>query len=146
MDPEGPTPSVSDSVLLADLPADAVAALVAAAGPDSGSRLLAAEIRHLGGALGRPGEGALAALPGGYLGFFVAIAPTDEAAAAGSADAARAVEALAPWASGGRCLNFDDADRAVDASAAYRAEDWGRLQRIRSAVDPHRRLVANHAV
>lgn len=65
-------------------------------------------------------------------------------AARGLADAARAVEALAPWASGGRYLNFDD--NAVEVSAGYEASAWARLQQVREAVDPGRRMVANHPV
>ncbi len=144
MDPEGPTPSVTRSLVLADLPSDAVEALLRSAGPESGSSLLAAEIRHLGGALGRPGDGALPSLPGDYLGFLLAIAPTPEIAAHGLADASRAVEALDPWASGGRYLNFDD--NSVDTSAGYPEKDWRRLRGARAAVDPEGRVLANHAV
>ena len=54
LDPEAPTAVYANSVLLDDLPDRAVEALVAAAGPDSGSELLFVEIRQLGGALSRP--------------------------------------------------------------------------------------------
>lgn len=106
--------------------------------------MLAAEIRHLGGAVGRPADAAVATLPGNYLGFFVAIAPFPEAAAIGLADATRAVEALAPWGTGGRYLNFDD--NVVEVSAAYGPDAWQRLQQIRAEVDPQRRMVANHGI
>ena len=144
MDPEGPTPSVSNSTMLAELSPDTVDALLAVAGPESGSSVLAAEIRHLGGALTRPADGAVASLPGAYLGFFIAIAPFPEAAALGLADANRAVEALAPWSTGGRYLNFDD--NVVEVSAAYGPEAWRRLRQIRAEVDPQGRMVANHAI
>jgi FAD/FMN-containing dehydrogenase len=144
MDPEGPTPSVSDSIMLDSLPSQAVDALLATAGPTSGSSVLAAELRHLGGALSRPVDAALGSLPGRYLGFFVGIAPVAEVATVGRADATRAVEALAPWASGGRYLNFDD--NVVDVSRGYGDLSWRRLQQVRIAVDPDRRLVANHAI
>jgi len=86
MDPEGPTPGVSASTLLAGLPEPAIESFLALTGPGSGSTLLAglpepaiesflaltgrgsgstllaAELRQLGGALGRPAEGA-GALP-----------------------------------------------------------------------------------
>lgn len=142
MDPAGPTPSVSNSVLLRNLPGDAVCRLLEVAGPNSGISVLAAEIRHVGGAAGSPAHAALDRLRGDYLAFFIGIAPTPEAAAVGLADATRAVEALAPWASGGRYLNFDD--NAVDVSAGYEASAWARLRQVRDAVDPTRRLVANH--
>ena len=144
MDPEGPTPSVSQSVVLRELPASAVDSLLAAAGPESGSSLLAAELRHLGGAMGRPADAALASVSGAYVGFFLGIAPTPEIAAAGLADATRAVAALSPWASGARYLNFDD--NAVEVAAGYRPEAWQRLALVRERVDPNRRLVANHPV
>ena len=57
MDPEGPTPSVSSTLVLGDLPAAAIDAFVAATGPGSGSHLVAAELRQLGGALGPPARG-----------------------------------------------------------------------------------------
>lgn len=144
MDPEGPTPTVSNSVLLDALPAEAVNALIAVAGPESGTSVLAAEIRHLGGALGRPADAAVESLPGEYLAFFVGIAATPEMGALGFADATRAVAALDPWASGGRYLNFDDNPVAV--RGAYGVDAWLRLRQIRSAVDPDLRLLANHAV
>ena len=50
-DPEEPMPVMTEHRLLADLPAEAVDAFLAVAGPDSGSTLMMAEIRHLGGAL-----------------------------------------------------------------------------------------------
>lgn len=144
LDPEGPTPSVTGSVMLDELPSAAVDALLAAAGPDSGSSLLAAELRHLGGRLRQPADAALPALAGEYLAFFVGIAATPELGALGQADAARGVAALAPWASGSRCLNFDD--NPVPVAAGYPAAAWQRLQALRSAVDPERRLLANHAI
>ncbi|MGC3956288.1 MAG: FAD-binding protein [Propionicimonas sp.] len=144
LDPEGPTPSVTDSVLLAELPNEAVDALLAVAGPDSGTSLLAAEIRHLGGRLKQPADAALACLDGDYLAFFVAIAATPELGALGRADAARAAAGLAGWASGGRYLNFDD--NAVEVAAGYSSQAWQRLQAVRAAVDPERRLLANHVL
>lgn len=144
MDPEGPTPSVSASSLLGTFPPAAIEAFLAAAGPESGSSVLSAEIRQLGGALARPADAALAQLEGEYLAFFVAIAATPEMGRQGQLDANRAVAALAPWANGARFLNFDD--NLVDVAAGYAAQAWQRLQAVRGAVDPGRRLLANHAV
>ena len=142
MDPEGPTPSVTNAVMLDDLPPAAIEALLAAAGPDSGSSVLAAELRQLGGVLRRPSDAALGTLSGEYLAFFVAIAATPELGALGSADASRGVAALAPWASRERYLNFDD--NAVEVAAGYPTQSWWRLQAVRDLVDPDRRLLANH--
>ena len=144
MDPEGPTPSVSSSMLFTELPSAAVDTLLDVAGPESGTSLLMAEVRQLGGAVARSADAALATVPGAYLGLFLAIAPVPEAAAAGRADATRAVEALRPWASGGRYLNFDD--NVVEVAAAYEQSAWQRLQQVRATVDPDRRLLANHPI
>ena len=54
MDPEHPVPGLGDGMLLDDLPAAGIDALVAAAGPGSGSPLLSVEVRQLGGALATP--------------------------------------------------------------------------------------------
>ena len=51
MDPPGPMPGAGDGFLLDTLDAEALDALVAAAGPGSGSPLVSVELRHLGGAL-----------------------------------------------------------------------------------------------
>ncbi|MFT4110993.1 FAD-binding oxidoreductase [Propionicimonas sp.] len=146
LDPEGPTPAVSGHLVLDDFDAAAVDAYVGAAGADSGTTLLSAEIRHLGGALGRParGGGALDRLPGEYAAYFVAVAATPELGAQGRRDAARAAEALRPWSSGHRVLNFTD--EAVDAASAFPPGTLGRLRAVRDRVDPSGAFVANHAL
>ncbi len=138
MDPEGPTPSVSNSALLNAMPDAAVDAFVAQSGPDSRSSLLLSEIRQLGGALGRPhpDAGALPMLNGAFMAFAGAIAATPEMAAAGQSDANAFVAALAPFGSGRQYLNF--VEHAIDPSAAYDPVAWGRLVTIKSAVRPRR--------
>ncbi|MFC4783485.1 FAD-binding oxidoreductase [Nocardioides sp. MAHUQ-72] len=144
MDPPGPTPAVSDHAMLGRFGEEAVAALLAEVGPGTTTPLLFAEVRHLGGALGRPapGGGVLDHLPAAYALFCVAVAPVPEAAAAGLAAAARVVAALAPWSVASRVLNFTE--RAVDASSGYDGEAWARLCRVRDAYDPTGVLLANH--
>ena len=146
MDPEGPTPFLSGSSLLAELPSEGIDALLAVAGPASGSSLrLAAELRQLGGALDRPhpGGGAMSRLHGQFT-FFCGAPVTDaDAGTRGAADVARTVEALAPWASG-QYLNL--AEKSVDPSTAYEPDAWARLCAIRTSVDPDGLFLANHAV
>jgi FAD/FMN-containing dehydrogenase len=146
MDPEGPTPAVSASTLLADLPDAALESFLALTGRGSGSTLLLAELRQLGGALGRPAEGAgaLPMLDGRFALFAAAIAATPQMAAQGHADAVALVDALASYSSGRDYLNF--VESPVDVSASYPAETWRRLTGIRSAVDPSGILRANHPV
>ena len=146
MDPEGPTPAVSDSLVLDSLPDAAIDALVGAAGPGSGSSLILAELRQLGGALGRPhvGAGALPAVPGQFLFLAVGIAATPEMAARSQADATRAAEAVAPWQTCTYYLNL--AEHPVDAAKGYDKASWARLQALRAQVDPAGLMVANHRI
>jgi hypothetical protein len=71
MDPEQPVPGAGDGMLTGPLPADAIDALVRAAGPDAAFPLTTVELRHLGGELARPRpeNGALACLNADYLLF-----------------------------------------------------------------------------
>jgi FAD/FMN-containing dehydrogenase len=144
-DPEEPVPATGHPVLLDDLPADAVEAFLSAAGPDSGSSLLAAEIRQLGGALAEPRceHAALSHLPGRFLVFAVGLAVDAAAAAATERDVARVVDALQPWANGKAYLNF--AERARDASTGFTDQTWARLRRLRATYDPHGVLHPVHA-
>ncbi len=146
MDPEGPTPGVSASTILAELPDAAIETFLALTGPGSGSTLLAAELRQLGGALARPAEGAgaLPMLEGSFVLFGVAIAMTPEMGAQGHADATALVDAMTSYASGRDYLNF--AETPVDVRKSFGEETWRRLKGIRSAVDPSGLIKANHPV
>jgi len=146
MDPEQPSPAVAAGILLAELPEEALAAFLAEVGPGSSTSLLSAELRQLGGALGRrhPGAGALPLLRGAYAGFFLAMAPTAQLAAQGRADARRLVDVLAPWSSGRSLLNFTE--ERVDTGTAYDPDDWARLRAVRAQVDPQGIFAANHPV
>src|SRR4029077_20984710 len=85
MDPENPVPAVGDGGLVRELPDEAIDAWVGVAGPDSGSPLLLSELRHLGGALGRPAEngGALSKLDAGFAVYSVRMAMSPEMSEAG---------------------------------------------------------------
>jgi FAD/FMN-containing dehydrogenase len=146
MDPEGGTPAVSDSAMLASFPDAAVDAFLVEAGPDAHSSLLLAELRQLGGALGRPHEGAgvLTHLEAEFVSFALAVAATPEMADQGHADATRFTDALRPFANGRHYLNF--AENPVDVNTAYRPEAWTQLKGVRSAVDPHGLFAANHPI
>lgn len=146
MDPEGPTPATSQTAMLDSLPEEGIEAFLSAAGADSGSSLLVAELRQLGGALGRPhaGAGALPQLDGQFILFAVAIAATPEMAEQGHADAVRLTEAMGPFASTRNYLNF--AENPVDVSRSYPEETWRQLAGVRSAVDSDGTFLANHPV
>jgi len=145
-DPEHPVPAASGHAMLSELPADAVQAFAAAAGPGSGSPLLAAELRQLGGALGRVPDdhGALPKLDAAAALFAVGIAATPELGIAVAAHARALAETMEPWSTGGTYLNF--AEEPTDTRTAFPSETYQRLQSIRRQVDPDAIFQANHPI
>jgi FAD binding domain-containing protein/berberine-like enzyme len=144
-DPEDPIPGLTEHRLLGDLPAEAVDAFLAVAGPGSGSPLLLAEIRHLGGALGvaKPGHGALAKVDAGYLLFAAGIAvPPLLPALQAHLPVYKA--ALAPWDAGTSYLNFEETE--ADSRSFYDELTYRRLARIKTQYDPSDVFRANHPI
>ena len=84
MDPEGPTPGIGGHTILGALDDEAIDAFVAVAGAGSGTPLVMAELRQLGGAVARSGEhhGAVDVMPGEFalfaVGAFHVIRKTDD--------------------------------------------------------------------
>jgi FAD/FMN-containing dehydrogenase len=145
-DPEEPMPVVTDSALIQALPAEAVAALLAVAGPGSGSPLDGVELRQAGGALARSteGRGALAGIDGAFVLFVAGLALSPEMAATKAAHAERLTAALRPWSSAGQYLNF--AERPTDVSRAFEAATYARLRAVKDRLDPHGVIHANHGI
>ncbi|MFY9712435.1 MAG: FAD-binding oxidoreductase [Microbacterium sp.] len=144
MDPPMPTPSVSNHSMLSGLPREAVDALIAVAGPGVEIPLMFAELRHLGGALARPADAALARLDGAHALFAIAVAPTPELLELGRRSTGAVVEALRPWSTAGNYSNF--AEHPIDGATLFESEAWQRLVGVRDAYDPGRIWVAAHAV
>jgi FAD/FMN-containing dehydrogenase len=145
-DPEEPMPALSEHRLLADLPAEAVDAFVAIAGPDSGSMLMMAEIRHLGGALGRvePGHGALASLEADYILFGGGLAASPEMVAGLQAALPPFKAAMAEWDAGRGYLNFEES--SVSSRSFYDEVTHRHLRRIKAQVDPADMFMSNHPI
>jgi FAD/FMN-containing dehydrogenase len=145
MDPPGPVPGAGDGALLDELPGDAIDALVAAAGPGSGSPLVSVEVRHLGGALARSHDshGALAALEADFALYAVGMAPDADAIAAVNAHLDVVKGAVSEWHAGRRFLNFSERRGGDDmfAPAALR-----RLRAVKTLVDPNDMIRANHPI
>ena len=146
MDPPQPVPGQSDHLLLSGAPPQAIDALLEAEGPGIETPLLSVELRHLGGALGKPAEasGPLAQLDGEFLMFAVGIPMGPEVAEAIEHHAGNLRSALSPWAAGRAYLNF--AERPTDTETAFPPEQFRRLQEIRAQYDPTDLFCANHPV
>ena len=104
-----------------------------------------AELRQLGGALGRsqPGAGAVTRLDGRFQ-LIAGGMMVGELAQRTVADCERVVDAMAPYSRGRQYLNFQE--EAVDPSTGYDASSWEALLRIRKAVDPGGLFQANHEI
>jgi FAD/FMN-containing dehydrogenase len=146
MDPPRPVPARGDGALLAGFPAAAIDALLAVAGPDADTPLASVEIRHLGGALGRPvpGGAALASIDASYLMFAVGFTPTPELAAAVRGQAQAVKDALAPWHAAYDYYNF--AETPGLASAMLPIQSRERLRKIKAAYDPDSVIISAHPV
>lgn len=146
MDPEHPVPGLGHHRAIRDLPDEAIDAFVELAGPDAGSPLLLAELRQLGGALGRPAEGggALSKLDAGFvmLGVGTPMSPEIGEAIGGHLD--RLHDAMGPWAADGGYFNF--AERPCDVDSILPPETCSRLAEVKRTWDPDGTIVANHGV
>jgi Berberine and berberine like len=144
LDPEQPTPFLSDAMLLHDLDEAGRRAFESALPPTSG--LLFGELRHLGGGFARAPEnaGAVGSLPGEYLLVGIGVLPAPEVAPAIEASLADLRRALAPYDTGRAYANF--ADRPVDPATLFSAESYARLQTLRADVDPENLMVAAHPI
>ena len=146
MDPEEPVPGLGHHALLRELPEEAVDAFVDAAGMDSGSPLLLAELRQLGGALSRPAEGAgaLSHLDAAFVFNGVGMAMGPDMAGPIERHLAHVVDVMQPWAATGHYFNF--AERAVPPEDLFRGDAGRRLAEVKARWDPDGVIRANHAV
>ncbi len=143
MDPEGPAPGAGDGQLLDTIDADFVDAFV---DKTVGAPLISAEVRHLGGEIGRSRShhGALGSFEGEYLMFAVGIAPTPEAKAVVEASVQEVLAAIEPWAAEHTYLNFAETRRK--AATLFSSLSYHRLRRIKAVVDPTDRIRSNHPI
>ena len=145
MDPPEPVPYAGQSMLLGDLPGEAIDALMEAVGPGSESQLLAVEIRQDGGAMARsaPNHGAMDTLPGSFLLFGVGVVPAPEAMAPTKTWLGAMTAAMQPW-DAGRYLNFSD--EIEDIAVAFPPATVERLRAAKETYDPENLFHANHPV
>ncbi len=139
-------PALGHHRVLAELPDDAIDALVDIAGPESGSPLLLAELRHLGGALRRRAQnaGALDKLDGEFvmLGIGMLMDPSLRKPITSALD--ELAGAVDPWTVEGGYFNY--AERPCDVDAILSAETCERLVQVKRSWDPDDLILANHSV
>jgi FAD/FMN-containing dehydrogenase len=131
-DPLEPLPAYEAGAVLTDFPAEAAQALLASAGPVSGSPQVLVEVRQMGGAVGRPGAhpSAFSSRDAAYSLLLVGIAGTPDVEAHGEA----VLAAMKPWTGGHRLPNFTFA--AADYPDAYEPRTLARLRRAQFTYDP----------
>jgi len=146
MDPENPVPGLGEGMTIRELPDEAIEAFAGVAGPGSGSPLLLSELRHIGGALGRPDPngGALTHLDTDFVMYSVGMPMTPELGEAIPAHLRKIEEAMQPWAGEGSYYNFTE--RPCDVDAILPADTCARLAEVKRQWDPEGMIVANHTV
>jgi hypothetical protein len=146
MDPPEPVPFLGDHLLLRELGDDGVAAFVGAVGQDSGSPLVIAGLRQLGGAFAAPdvSGGVLNHVDArySYSGSGVPLGPLTPEALLRYCGVVRA--ALAPWDTGRTLPTF--VEHADQPQRHLTAEQVAAVDRVRTRVDPHGRFRGDVAV
>lgn len=148
-DPEGPISAYERTTLLAELPDEAIDSMIHLAGADSDSPMGLVEVRQLGGALAREPEvpGAIGHREAAFTYFAIGMAPPGEVDEV-RAYAARLMEAMEPWSTGGAYINFLSADESdvEDVRRAYVPEVYERLVSIKRDVDSRNMFRVNHNI
>ena len=146
MDPDHPVSGFGDGMMIAELPTQALDAFVDVAGQTAEFPLLTVELRHLGGALGRPhpAHGALSSIEGQYSLFAAGMTLSPEVEGRVRAQVQAVHAALAPWSASHMYSNFADTRR--DPASFWTEHAYNRLRRIKEAVDPTDVIRSNHPI
>ncbi|WP_448628488.1 FAD-binding oxidoreductase [Geodermatophilus sp. URMC 64] len=135
--PHAPRALTEAQLLLDALPEEAADALLAAAGPGSGSPQLLVELRQLGGAIARVPERA-SALAHRDAAFSLVV---DGPPAPGVAEhAAGVLAALGRWSTGRGMATFGREESPAELARVYDAATLRRLAELAGRYDPHRIL------
>lgn len=146
-DPVGPMPVHESMQLLRELPASAVDALLAVAGPGAPSPLVIVELRLLGGALNAaPAVPSVLRRPAAAFTLMtvgIGVPPVLEGTLAASA---ATMAATSPWSDGRSLPNFGGAIDARRVNAMYTPAAAARLGRLATTFDPHGVLACADAI
>jgi hypothetical protein len=146
MDPHDPVPSWDRGILLRELTADAIEAILATAGPELEVPLISVELRLMGGQLGRRPRhpNAVAGREGAYA--LHIIGPAAPGLLPAVRDAAEAVfSSVARHRAPGALVNFLGEATATEVLAAYSIEDREWLLRTKQQYDPDNLFACGHA-
>jgi FAD/FMN-containing dehydrogenase len=141
-DPEDPTASIHDAILLDRLDDDAIDAFLRVATPNS--PLMIAELRHLGGALAAPpaGAGARGHLEGEFALFGLGLPGPTGTPEQIDDHLSLLFRTMAPVATGTRFASF--AERWSSMRTLVPDDALARLRRLRAEIDADGLLVAPH--
>jgi FAD/FMN-containing dehydrogenase len=147
-DPPEPIAAYGETGLLRELDGSAVDALLAAAGPGADAPNVV-ELRHLGGALGRPPAipNAIGHRDAAFTLFSISVADPARADALRLANETL-FDALRPWDHGGVFLNFLAGAHSAGEPVrnAYEPADHERLRTLKAAYDPDNVFRLNHNI
>ncbi|MET9626220.1 FAD-binding oxidoreductase [Lentzea sp. NPDC006480] len=145
-EPTTPVAFYARNTMLESLDVAAVAELLRHAGPAADAPYLV-ELRHTGGALGRPGAvpSALGRRDGQYV-LYAGAAASPEQVPALQAAFDRLFTGMRPWSTGGVCVNFLSGPdiTAAELATGYLPGDFDRLTAIKKAVDPQDMFRTHH--
>ena len=135
-DPPDPMPVYENQSLLDALPADAVDALLATAGPAVESLQTIVELRHLGGAFAREPRhpSALCHRDAVYALTTIGL-PVPDLAEQVRAHASAVVGSLAPWPTNGQLPNFAPSDDPARPARVYEPDVLARLTSLADRYD-----------
>ncbi|MEI2774729.1 MAG: FAD-binding oxidoreductase [Tetrasphaera sp.] len=141
LDPTVPVGAVQRGEALTSLDDNSIDALLAAAGPHSGSPFVMLELRQLGGALDQAPRGPhpMAATSAAYTMNAIGLAANATEARDMRERQDHLVAHLGPSLTGSTYLNFLDGDPHISPErvrAAYTADDYARLRAIKRRYDP----------
>jgi FAD/FMN-containing dehydrogenase len=140
MDPPEPVPAVGGGLLVGELSADALGAIVAAGVEGPGEALIGTEVRRLGGPVARArAEGVVCAVGAEGALYAVGIAAGPDLAAASKAGIDAVRSAAAPHAAGHGLPNL--AAESGPAASIFTPDDLARLTAVADRMDPGGRFV-----
>lgn len=148
MDPDHPIPFCQRGLLLHDITADTIQALLTVAGPQARVPLVVCELRQLGGALHRPpaGGNAVGGRDAAY-GLSVVGLLTPDTAGIAPATVDATLATVGPWATGHTMLNLHGTiGDAADRTRPWDADTYHRLADLVARHDPTGLLQPGHAI